>query len=190
MDGAYRVGGQENFIFEACEYMDSFLDFNPTVAVILNIEMDHVDYFKSIEQVRISFAAFADITGRDGFVVANRDNADVMSSLEKYEGNIITFGIDSDDADFTAHNISNHGGFYCFDIYFKGFFFCRAELSVSGYHNIYNSLATCAVAHIAEFPRLYLGRISGSAARAEGWKRRECSEEPRFMTTTVTTRPK
>ena len=63
MGGAYRIGGDENFIFEACEYMDSFLDFNPTVAVVLNIEMDHVDYFSSIEQIRRSFASFMALTG-------------------------------------------------------------------------------------------------------------------------------
>ena len=58
MNGAYRVGGEDIFLFEACEYMDSFLDFYPTVAVVLNIEMDHVDYFKSMEHIRSSYGRF------------------------------------------------------------------------------------------------------------------------------------
>ena len=61
MGGAFRLGGQESMVFEACEYKDSFLDFNPSVSVILNCELDHVDYFKSMNQIRASFAAFADL---------------------------------------------------------------------------------------------------------------------------------
>ena len=68
MGGAYRIGESENFIFEACEYMDSFLDFNPSTAIILNIEMDHVDYFKSMEQIYKSYSDFAAITGENGTV--------------------------------------------------------------------------------------------------------------------------
>ena len=91
MGGAYRVGANEHFIFEACEYMDSFLDFNPTVAVILNIEMDHIDYFHSIEQIKNSFASFAAITGKNGYAVANKDDENVTEALKGYDGNLVTF---------------------------------------------------------------------------------------------------
>ena len=86
MDGAYHVGGEENFVFEACEYMDSFLDFNPTIAVILNIEMDHVDYFHSMEQIRSSFARYASLTGKDGYAVINGDDDEVREAMREYRG--------------------------------------------------------------------------------------------------------
>ncbi len=149
MDGAYRVGGGENFIFEACEYMDSFLDFTPTVAVILNIEMDHVDYFKDIAQIRRSFASYAALTGPGGFVVANGDNVNVLAALEDYEGKKVTFGIESPDVRFRARNIFTKAGCYSFDIFLDGEYYCHADLSVSGYHNIMNSLAACAVSYLA-----------------------------------------
>lgn len=148
MGGAYRVGGEQNFIFEACEYMDSFLDFNPTIAVILNIEMDHVDYFHSIEQVHASFARYADITGKNGYAVINADDENVRIALSGYEGNKVSFGIDSDECDFKAENIKNTNGYYEFDVFFKKEYFCHIKLSVTGYHNIYNSLATIAAADI------------------------------------------
>ena len=148
MGGAYRVGGEENFIFEACEYMDSFLDFNPTIAVILNIEMDHVDYFHSIEQVRSSFANFADITAKDGYAIANGDDINVREALANYKGNLITFGIENKSSLFRAENIEKKNGLYSFDVVYANSLLCHVSLSVSGYHNIYNALATAAVAHV------------------------------------------
>ena len=112
MGGAYTLGGEENFVFEACEYMDSFLDFNPTIAVILNIEMDHVDYFKSMEQIRNSYGSFARITGKDGYAVYNADDGEVISALCDYEGQRITFGINNKDAFYKAENIISNKGRY------------------------------------------------------------------------------
>ncbi len=148
MGGAYRVGKDEHFIFEACEYMDSFLDFNPTIAVILNIEMDHVDYFHSIEQVRDSFARFASITGECGYAVANGDDQNVRLALGNYNGNLVTFGIENTNCDLLAKNITQKNGCYCFDVFCADELFCHIELRVSGYHNIYNALATVAAARI------------------------------------------
>ena len=147
MGGAYRVGeSKEHFLFEACEYMDSFLDFNPNIAVVLNIEMDHVDYFKSMEHIRRSYRSFASIAGQGGCVVANADDEEVRSALSGIEPRVVSFGIESRDADVRAENIECKKGRYSFDIIANGEKVCRAELSVSGYHNIYNALATAAVA--------------------------------------------
>lgn len=146
MGGAYHVGGEEHFLFEACEYMDSFLDFSPTVAVILNIEMDHPDYFTSLEQIRTSYGAFAAKTGPTGKVVANYDDANVRAALEYYAGEIVTFGVSNKSADYTAANISYAGGKPAFDILVRGEFLCHVALSVPGVHNIYNALACAAVA--------------------------------------------
>ena len=145
MGGAWRVGARDFFLFEACEYMDSFLDFYPTVAVVLNIEMDHVDYFKSMEQIRASYKKFASITGKDGYCVANGDDEEVMLALEGIEGKVFTFGI-TKDADFKAVDIRIENGCYCFTVQCLGKHYCDVSLSVFGYHHIYNALATAAVA--------------------------------------------
>ena len=157
MGGAFRIGGEEFFIFEACEYMDSFLDFNPTVAVILNIEMDHVDYFHSMEQIRRSFADFTAITGKDGYAVANADDGDVLLVMNEYEGNVVTFGVQSE-ADFVAKNIKYIKGRPDFDIYHKGELYTHISLSVTGEHNVYNALAATAAAWVCG--------ISGEKARS------------------------
>ena len=148
MGGAYRVGDGDDFIFEACEYMDSFLDFNPTVALILNVEMDHVDYFHSIEQVRSSYGRFAALTGADGYAVVNADDENALLATENYEGHKITFGIEKK-ADYSANNIEIMSGMPHFDIVKNGTFFTHVELSVTGYHNIYNSLAAAVAADLA-----------------------------------------
>lgn len=148
MDGAWRIGKNENFLFEACEYMDSFLDFNPTIAVILNIEMDHVDYFKSMEQIRASYGRFADIAGKDGVCVANCDDADVMEAVKDFEGKNITFGINNKDANVRAEDIRMEKGRYSFSVICDGESYCHAALSVTGYHNIYNALAAAAAAYV------------------------------------------
>ena len=143
MGGAYRVGGDEYFLFEACEYMDSFLDFNPTVSVILNIEMDHVDYFESMEHIKSSFLKFARLSGSCGICVANLDSRNVREALEDYEGNLVWFGL-SDKADVRAVNIVQTRGCYGFDIVAFGETLCTVQLAVGGYYNIYNALATAA----------------------------------------------
>ena len=146
MDGAYRIGKNEQFLFEACEYMDSFLDFNPNIAVILNIELDHVDYFEDLEHIKRSYRAFADIALKNqGYAVANGDDANVRDALCGAE-NTVYFGIESKDARVRAENISEELGRYSFDLIYENKLVCRIALSVSGYYNIYNALATAAAA--------------------------------------------
>ena len=117
MGGAYRLGrSKEHFLFEACEYMDSFLDFNPTVAVLLGAELEHVDYFKDMEQIRESFARFASLTGVEGVTVVNADDGDISESARRalergMTGRIITFSAEGNpSADFYAQNIRTEGG--------------------------------------------------------------------------------
>lgn len=171
MGGAYRIGNSENFIFEACEYMDSFLDFNPSMAIILNIEMDHVDYFKSMEQICDSYAKFADITGEGGTVIANADNEYIPVALAEYRGKVVTFGVSSGSADYTAINIRYPDGFGEFDVMHRGEFLAHVKLSVTGEHNIYNALAAFAAGHISgldpEKIALGLTRFKGAKRRME-----------------------
>lgn len=149
MGGAYRIGHSENFVFEACEYMDSFLDFNPSTAIILNIELDHVDYFKDIDQVCESYKKFAAITGNCGRIIANADNEYIPAALEGYEGQVITFGVLKKSADYTAINIRYPKGCAEFDIMCRGEFLAHVKLSVTGEHNVYNALAAFIAGHIS-----------------------------------------
>jgi UDP-N-acetylmuramate--alanine ligase len=148
MGGAYRIGGEKHFIFEACEYMDSFLDFYPSIAVILNVEMDHVDYFKSMEHIHRSFRAFAEKTGQGGFAVVNGDDANLKQALAGYEGRVLRFSTKDPSADFYATNIAEDHGCPCFDILAFGKPFCHAALRVTGKHNVYNALASAAAAYL------------------------------------------
>lgn len=150
MGGAYRVGEEKYFLFEACEYMDSFLDFNPTVSVILNIEMDHVDYFESMEHIKRSYLEFARLSGVGGVCVANIDSKNVRDALSEYKGLTVWFGLSSDKADFRAVNIEQHLGAYSFDIIAYGELLCSVSLKVGGYHNIYNALACAAALSVSD----------------------------------------
>jgi UDP-N-acetylmuramate--alanine ligase len=102
MGGAYRVGGKEQFLFEACEYMDSFLDFNPNIAVVLNIELDHVDYFENLEHIKRSYRSFADIALKNnGCVIANGDDINVLDTFNRRD-RVLYFGIENKSADLLA----------------------------------------------------------------------------------------
>ena len=147
MDGAYHLGEHDNFVFEACEYMDSFLDFNPTVAVLLNAEMEHVDYFKSIEQIRDSFSKYASLVGENGTVIYNIDDENTVISASRVKANKISFGL-SDKAEITAKNIKCCKFPMEFDIYVKGELFTSVSIRTRGKHNVYNALAACAAAYV------------------------------------------
>ena len=143
--GNIRIGGREYFVAESCEYCRSFLSFYPKVAVVLNIEEDHLDYYKDIADIRSAFRDFAGLVPDDGCVIANADSENVRLALQGLDRNIITFGMDNN-ADYRAENIVHDGSdLYSYDLYRKGGFICRVELGIPGSHNIYNSLAATAV---------------------------------------------
>ena len=138
---------QEHFVFEACEYMDSFLDFNPTLAVVLNVGMDHPDYFHNLEQIRTSFLNYARRTGKGGTVLYNADDAESVLAMQKFEGRHVTFGIEKY-ADYTARNIRHEGGVTEFDFWHGKAILCRIKLHAFGLHNVYNALAAAAAASL------------------------------------------
>ncbi len=146
MGGAFRLGGRETMVFEACEYKDSFLDFNPTVAVILNAELDHVDYFHDMEQLRDSFAAFAERAGRDGTVIYNADDAETVRALANVTARRVTFSRDGIDADYRASGVRVERGFASFTLMYRGQMMGHVCLHVPGTHNVYNALAAAAAA--------------------------------------------
>ena len=172
LGGNYRIGRGKHFIFEACEYMDSFLDFNPTVSVVLNIEMDHVDYFKSIAQVRRSFANFAAIPGSGGSVVANWDDENVRIAVNTCPGNLIKFTASGrKDAEWHAENLDLSRGLPSFDIIRDGNFIAHVDLDIPGRHNMYNATAAFICAFNAGIPAEdaaeSLSRFSGADRRMQ-----------------------
>jgi len=174
MGGYYRIGGEENFIFEACEYMDSFLDFCPTVAILLNIEMDHVDYFKSIEQIRASYRAFADkvLSSADGAVICSLDDDEVVRTMEDFAGRIVTFGTRERDGrmpDYLAVDLRETHGRYAFRVLYRGELLCDVTLRVPGQHQVLNALAAVAAAHLSGIPG---ERIAEGLLRFAGAERR------------------
>ena len=164
-----RIGNeQEHFVFEACEYMDSFLDFNPSLAVILNVGMDHPDYFQSLEQIRASFLAYARRTGENGTALYNADDAQSVLAMQDFEGKHVTFGIEKP-ADYTARNIEHAGGVTSFDLYYQNNLLCRIKMHVFGLHNVYNALAAAAAASVCGISP---EQIAGALAAFVGTKRR------------------
>ena len=167
--GAYKLGGKENFIFESCEYMDSFLDFYPTIAVVLNIEMDHVDYFKDLDQIKRSFRAYIDKTRGCGCAVLNADDENVMDMAKGFTGSTLTFGIYKE-ADITAKNIVYADGGVSFDLC-HGSMKKHVQMAVGGEHIVYNALAAAACAILCGIPSQYiakgLGNFRGAKRRME-----------------------
>lgn len=145
--GNIKVGNSDYFVTEACEYTNSFLEFFPTVALITNIEEDHLDFFSGIDEIIESFRKFALLTKGKGYVVAMGSDENVQRAVKDIDCNVITYGI-SGEYDFTAENIVYRGGFAEFDVIKKDTGkICTVSLRVPGEHNIQNALATIAVCH-------------------------------------------
>lgn len=141
----YRIGHDENFVFEACEYKDSFLSFFPKIAVVLNISLDHTDYFTGIEHMRDSFTQYMNNSGSDGYAVYNLDCENCILASKNYIGNKITFSAEgNENANYYAKNVKIINGFASFDLYKSGEFFVSLKLSAPGEHNVSNALAAVA----------------------------------------------
>lgn len=146
LHGAYRIGGKDNFIFEACEYKDSFLSFYPDIAVLLNLEMDHPDYFKSLEQIKDSFKKYL---AKAKICIYGIENENLREVVSTFGGEIHSFGKNCKNAEFNAVNISSDSnGFPVFDVERNGEKICSVSLSIPGEHNISNAVCTLAAAVI------------------------------------------
>ncbi len=145
----HREGKGDTIILEACEYRNSFLYFYPTVAVILNVEADHLDFFKDLEDVKRSFRKFAQLVPSGGRVIVNRDDAGARSVARGLD--VFTFGLEPG-AECTAANLREEGGRPAFDIMVHGEFYAHAELQVYGRHNISNALAAAGAAYVLGVP--------------------------------------
>ncbi len=140
-----RVGNTETIVMESCEYQDTFLHMSPDVAVILNIDEDHMEYFKTLDNLILSFTKFANSAAKA--VIYNGDDANTLKAVEGITGKeMISFGF-RDTNDYYAENIEEINGAYTrFDVVHKGEKLGTVSLSVPGKHNILNALASIASA--------------------------------------------
>ena len=141
----HRVGQGDTILLESCEYCDSFLNFFPTLAVILNIEADHLDYFKDLADVEKSFRKFAELS--TGGILANGDDANTVETLKGMD--YVSFGFGPENR-VTATNIS--ADWRHFDVICDDLLYCHVELAVYGQHNAVNALAAAAAAWMLQIP--------------------------------------
>ena len=147
LGGSSGSGESELFVAEACEYDRSFLNLRPKIAVILNIEQDHLDYYKDEDEIIETFANFSDNIVNDGVLVVLGDDKNVQKCVKnrKSETKCVTFGL-KEDCNYTAKNIKIVGGLHEFDVYKNGAILGRTGISLAGEHNILNALAVVAAA--------------------------------------------
>lgn len=138
------TGNSDLFVCEACEFSNTFLELSPACSVILNIDEDHMDYFKTMDNLKKSFFEFADMAET---VIYNGDDKETLDVIGRLSGkNFISFGKDKSNDWYADDIVLNNGAFPEFDVYYKGEKQGRAVLSVPGDHNVYNSLCALACA--------------------------------------------
>jgi len=152
LGSGYRVGKGDTIIAESCEYCNSFLSFFPTVAVILNVEADHLDFFKDLADVERSFRRFAELAPDDGHVVANADDAGARETLDGFPRPVFWFSLADESADCHAANLVWTDGLPTFDVVARGARYAHVALNVGGAHNVMNALAAAAAAYLLGLP--------------------------------------
>ena len=160
----YHTGKGDYFVLEACEYKDQFLNFFPNTEVVLNIDTDHLDYFKTFDNIKKSFKKYVQKLDEDGLLVTNADDVSCMEIAKDNKGKTITFGINND-SDYQATNISfDENGCASFDVNNT-----HVILNVKGLHNVYNALACIATLDYYNIP---LDVVVDSLAKYTGAERR------------------
>lgn len=145
LDGNYRVGNSDYFVIEACEYCDSFLNFHQRSAIVLNIDNDHLDYFKNIDNICRSFQKYVSLLPGDGYLVLNRDDEKCYELRNYTKAKVISVG-SNDKADWYYKDVVfNEEGFATYDAYKKGEKKGSISLKVAGLHNVFNSLCCIAL---------------------------------------------
>lgn len=139
LGAGHRVGNGDTILLESCEYCDSFLNFYPTLAVVLNIEADHLDYFKDLQQIQRSFRQFASLA--TDHILANGDDFNTLQALEGLP--YITFGLGET---CLIRGVNASDDWRQMDVLCDGKFYCHLELSVIGKHNMINALASMGAA--------------------------------------------
>jgi len=148
LGAGYRVGQGDTIILESCEYCNSFHSFFPTVAVILNVAEDHLDFFKDLNDIEASFRHFADLVPDSGHVVANWDDPGTRETMAGYRRSLFTFSLHDKTAHCYADNITYTNGLPAFDVMIQGKRYAHVALQIGGEHNISNALAAACAAYV------------------------------------------
>lgn len=144
--GNVKVGHSGYFVTEACEYMDSFLSLRPKIEIILNIDSDHLDYFKDIDHIVNSFDKFAKLVPTDGTIIAYEANPFVNKVIKNLD-HVVTFGLNENCNYYAADIFFNENGMPGFSVMKNGTLLKEIQLAVPGEHNILNALAAFACCH-------------------------------------------
>lgn len=169
LNAGHRVGQGDTIIMESCEYCNSFLNFYPTIAVILNVEADHLDFFQDLDDIKRSFRAFAELTPADrGVLVVCGDDQNAMQTIAGLDRQTLTFGL-GESCDVTAANFRD--GWSSFDVMVRGTCYCHLELPLVGRHNCVNALGAAAAAWTLQVPGEAVARglagFTGAGRRME-----------------------
>ncbi len=142
--GNIRVGKSEYFVTEACEYTNSYHAFKPFISIILNVDADHLDFFKDIDEIAESFHVFATKTPKEGLVIVNGDMKYYDTVVRDLECRVVTFGKGAQNK-YSAHNIRfDDFGHPTYTLVVDGKEITDITLKVFGEHNVYNSLSAIA----------------------------------------------
>lgn len=145
--GNFKIGAEDYLVFEACEYVESFLHFNPFISVITNVEEDHLDYFRDILHIISAFERFARLNSPLGCIIVCSDDKYAPSVVQNIEKRVVKYGIIGKNNDFYGENIHlNEAGRTVVDVFEHGKFAVTLELSVHGEHNVRNALGAFAAA--------------------------------------------
>lgn len=152
IQGNIRVGGKDIFLTEACEYTNSFLSFFPKIGIILNIDADHLDFFKDLDDIRRSFKLFAGLLPEDGTLIINRDIERLSELTGGLACKVVTYGITAD-CDYRVENISfDEQAHPSFDCLHGSTLLGRFSLQVPGIHNVQNAAAAIALSDVLSIP--------------------------------------
>ena len=143
LGSGYRVGEGDAIVLESCEYYNSYHCFSPTIAIILNVDADHLDFFKDIDDLKCSFRKFASLVPQSGYIVCNGDDDNTMKALAPLGRELFTFGI-CESARVRGINIKADGRNPSMDVLYDGKLFCQIRLGIPGVHNLKNALAAIA----------------------------------------------
>ncbi len=154
IDSNYHIGSDNYFVFESCEYAASFLHFFPKISLILNIDEDHLDFYRNIDHIVDTFKAYTKNTLDDGIIITNAEDENCLKATNDYAGKVISFGINN--GDYTAENIRFTSGLPSFDIMESENKIINVKLNIPGKHNILNALAAAACCRYLGIPDEYI----------------------------------
>ena len=150
IESGCHVGKGDIIVLESCEYYNSFHNFHPTVAVVLNIDADHLDFFKNIDGIKDSFEKFASLAPSDGHIVCNGDDENTMQAMRRLGRELVTFGFGEKTVDNLTEtsvrgvNVVTSGKTPSMDVIYNGKQICKIRLRIPGVHNLKNALAATA----------------------------------------------